>query len=140
MTIPSPAQCSVRKKRLRPECTLFFLSYDNVSCTLQYKTLRFSNGKPPFMLVMLMLQVLDDPAEDNLHMGMQKHFSYVQIFLSIFALSVLGTYVTNKCSYLLFIIQIISCFLPYCLRGSHIMQKSSIRSQLGRPFRHSVCA
>lgn len=37
------------------------------------------------MVIMLMLQVLDDPAEDNLHMGMYAdHIFFVQIFRSTF--------------------------------------------------------
>lgn len=45
---------------------------------LQYWTTRFL-----FTMIVSMLQVLDDPAEDNLHMGERTTFSLSKIFHSI---------------------------------------------------------
>lgn len=75
ITIPSynSAQCSVRMKRLGPEYKLSAFLF------LPCRTLRFS----PFTIIMLFLQVLDDPAEDNLHMGMRNIFSFKNFTFSL---------------------------------------------------------
>lgn len=90
---------------------------------LQYWTTRFL-----FTMIVSMLQVLDDPAEDNLHMGERTTFSLSKIFHSIPPPPrqplALGTYATNKCSYNLFIIKIVPPLPSTPPQGGYIMQKS----------------
>ncbi len=50
------------------------------------RTLRFSTRNFASMITMFVLQVLDDPAEDNLHMGMQTVFSLTGFLPSLSAL------------------------------------------------------